>query len=111
MLAERLGEITVEPEDAAQAPTEEPGVIDVDDWTARRRAGSAHLTGRFCVVTAFETIAALRPRFAGIATGGLGLADFDAAALKDARRPQPVRGPGPGRLHPVDGQRIRRRPP
>lgn len=45
MLAERLGEITVEPEDAAQAPTEEPGVIDVDDWTARRRAGSAHLTG------------------------------------------------------------------
>ena len=48
------------------------GVIDVDDWTARRRAGSAHLTGRFCVVTAFETIAALRPRFAGIATGGQG---------------------------------------
>ncbi|WP_180536420.1 RES domain-containing protein [Micrococcus luteus] len=85
VLAERLGEITVEPEDAAQAPTEEPGVIDVDDWTARRRAGSAHLTGRFCVVTAFETIAALRPRFAGIATGVHGLADFDAAALKDAR--------------------------
>ena len=49
------------------------------------RAGSAHLTGRFCVVTAFETIAALRPRFAGIATGGLGLADFDAAALTDGR--------------------------
>jgi hypothetical protein len=42
------------------------------------------LSGEFCAVTDSETLAALHPRFAGMALL-LGLRDFDAAALKDGR--------------------------
>ncbi len=45
---------------------------------------SATLTGRFCVVTAAESIAALRRQFVALAHL-LSLHDFDAAALKDGR--------------------------
>lgn len=63
------------------------------------------------MATAFETIAALRPRFAGIATGGHGLADFDAAALKDARPRLLTRDtPDLVRAFELHGLRMRPRP-
>jgi hypothetical protein len=49
-----------------------------------RAAASAELSGRYCAVTASSSVAALYPHFIGQALS-LGLADFDAAALKDAR--------------------------
>ena len=45
---------------------------------------SADLAGAYCAVTDSMSIAALYPYFIGTVLS-LGLADFDAAALKDAR--------------------------
>lgn len=53
-------------------------------WLETRSAASATLTGRFCAVTAAESIAALRPHFVALAHL-LNLHDFDAAALKHGR--------------------------
>ncbi|MGO4806443.1 hypothetical protein AB4089_15080 [Arthrobacter sp. 2MCAF15] len=50
-----------------------------------RAAASAELSGRYCAVTDSGSVAALYPHFIGMALS-LGLADFDAAALKDARQ-------------------------
>jgi hypothetical protein len=67
-----------------QAPrTAGPGCVP-RSWLTPRSAASARLSGTYCAVTQSETIAALRPVFAAHATA-LGLADFDAGALKDAR--------------------------
>ena len=70
-------------EDAAVHPTARAGEISYS-WLEPRSAASATLTGRFCAVTAAESIAALRPRFVALAHL-LNLHDFDAAALKDGR--------------------------
>jgi hypothetical protein len=72
-----------DPEDADQHPTIAGGEVD-PSWLAPRAAGTGLLSGRFCVVTASDTLAALHPRFVGLALQ-LGLKDFDASALKDGR--------------------------
>ncbi len=64
-------------------PTSLAGEISYS-WLERRSAASATLTGRFCAVTAAESIAALRPQFVVLAHL-LNLHDFDAAARKDGR--------------------------
>lgn len=54
------------------------------EWLDARAATSAELTGTYCAVTDSKSIAVLYPHFIGIALK-LGLADLNAAALKDAR--------------------------
>ena len=61
------------------------------EWLEPRAATRAELSGHYCAVTASQTIAALYPNFIAIALS-LGLADFDAAALKDARPRQLTQG-------------------
>jgi len=75
--------IVEDDEDAVLYPTIVPGSVP-KEWLDERAAASAELSGRFCPVTASSTVAALHPRFVGLALS-LGLEDFDAAALKDAR--------------------------
>jgi hypothetical protein len=84
-LVAEMDQIAADPEDEAAHPTTPAGTIDVDDWARHRLASSARLAGRFCVVTASATIAALWPHFHTTAVSVYGLKDFDAAALKDAR--------------------------
>ena len=83
LLEDDLGQIAEDPEDAAAFPTVPPGLID-PAWLATRTGATARLTGRFCAVTTARSLAALHPAFIG-PTLRLGLKDFDAAALKDAR--------------------------
>lgn len=64
-------------------PAAVPGYVP-RSWLKPRSAATARLTGRYCAVTQSATVAALRPLFIAQAMG-CGLADFDAAALKDAR--------------------------
>jgi len=78
-----LDNITEDEEDAVLYPTIGPGSVP-KEWLDERAAASAELSGRYCPVTASTTIATLHPRFVGLALS-LGLDDFDAAALKDAR--------------------------
>ena len=78
-----LGQIVEDPEDAAAFPTVPAGVVD-PAWLTGRIGATAKLTGRFCAVTAASSLAALHPIFIGRALH-LGLKDFDAAAMKDAR--------------------------
>lgn len=78
-----MGPIVEDPEDEAAFPTVPAGVVD-PAWLTVRVAATARLTGRFCAVTAARPLAALHPVFIGPALR-LGLKDFDAAALKDAR--------------------------
>jgi len=82
-LAVEFGDIAEDDEDAASYPTVRAGEVSYS-WLEPRSAASAHLTGRFGAVTAAESIAALRRPFVALAHL-LGLHDFDAAALKDAR--------------------------
>ncbi len=82
-LALELDDIVEDDEDAAMHPTARAGEISYS-WLEPRSAASATLTGRFCAVTAAESIAALRPQFVALAHL-LNLHDFDAAALKDGR--------------------------
>jgi|TARA_Y100000815_G_scaffold266845_2_gene285546 hypothetical protein len=82
-LALELDDIEEDDEDAAMHPTGRAGEISYS-WLEPRSAASATLTGRFCAVTAAESIAALRPQFVALAHL-LNLHDFDAAALKDGR--------------------------
>ncbi|GAA3667026.1 hypothetical protein GCM10022237_28760 [Nocardioides ginsengisoli] len=82
-LAADLEDVVEDDEDAAMHPTARAGEIPYA-WLEPRSAATAVLTGRFCSVTAAETIAALRPQFVALAHR-LSLHDFDAAALKDGR--------------------------
>lgn len=78
-----LDDIVENEEDAVLHPTCRAGEIS-SSWLEPREAASATLTGRFCAVTAAESVAVLRPRFVALAHL-LNLHDFDAAALKDGR--------------------------
>jgi len=82
-LALELDEIVEDDEDAVLYPTVAPGRVP-REWLDARAATSADLAGNYCAVTNSRSVAVLYPHFIGIALG-LGLADFDAAALKDAR--------------------------
>jgi hypothetical protein len=82
-LALELDEIVEDDEDAVVYPTVAPGQVP-REWLDARAATSADLAGNYCAVTNSKSVAVLYPHFIGIALG-LGLADFDAAALKDAR--------------------------
>ncbi|MFB8369757.1 RES domain-containing protein [Pseudarthrobacter sp. NPDC055928] len=89
-LAAELDEIVEDDEDQALHPTIPPGEVP-REWLEPRAATRAELSGHYCAVTASQTIAALYPNFIAIALS-LGLADFDAAALKDARPRQLTQG-------------------
>jgi hypothetical protein len=82
-LSVELDEIVEDDEDKVLHPTIAPGQVPME-WLEVRAAASAELSGRYCAVTASGSIAALYPHFIGL-TLSLGLADFDASALKDAR--------------------------
>jgi hypothetical protein len=82
-LSVELDEIIEDDEDAVLHPTLPPGKVP-KEWLDERAAVSAELSGRYCAVTDSGSVAALYPHFIGLALS-LGLADFDAAALKDAR--------------------------
>lgn len=64
-------------------PSIPPGEVP-REWLETRAATSAELSGQYCAVTASQSLAALYPKFVAMALS-LGLADFDAAALRDAR--------------------------
>lgn len=78
-----LDDIDEDPDDATLHPTVRGGELD-PRWLEPRAAGTGLLTGQFCAVTTSETLATLHPHFVGLVLS-LGLKDFDAAALKDAR--------------------------
>jgi hypothetical protein len=82
-LSMELDEIVEDDEDKILHPTIAPGQVP-REWLEVRAAASAELSGRYCAVTAAGSVAALYPHFIGLALS-LGLADFDTAALKDAR--------------------------
>lgn len=82
-LVDELADVDVDEDDATLFPTISAGLID-PTWLEPRIAGSATLSGNFCQITTAETLAALHPRFVSAARMA-GLADFDAAALKDGR--------------------------
>lgn len=82
-IAAELDEIVEDEEDAVLHPTVPPGQVP-REWLDARAASSAELAGAYCAVTGSRSIATLYSHFIGVALG-LGLADFDAAALKDAR--------------------------
>lgn len=82
-LALDLSEIAEEDDDKVLYPSLAPGIVPLE-WLDGRTAARAQMSGTFCAVTSAESIAALRPHFIGSALS-LGLTDFDAAALKDAR--------------------------
>jgi hypothetical protein len=82
-LSLELDEILEDDEDKVLHPTIAPGQVP-REWLEVRTAASAELSGRYCAVTDSGSVAALYPHFIGLALS-LGLADFDAAALKDAR--------------------------
>ncbi|MEO3935046.1 RES family NAD+ phosphorylase [Micrococcaceae bacterium Sec7.4] len=82
-LSVELDEIVEDDEDKVLHPTIAPGQVP-REWLEVRTAASAELSGRYCAVTASGSVAALYPHFIGLALSQ-GLADFDAAALKDAR--------------------------
>jgi len=77
-----LADISEDPEDADEFPVPPAGVVD-PDWIRAKMRSSALLIGAFADVRAASTIAVLRPLFLDTARR-LGLADFDAAAVKSA---------------------------
>ncbi len=78
-----LDDIVEDAEDSVLHPTIAPGQVP-RQWLDARAATSAELAGNYCAVTDSVSIAILYPHFIGTALG-LGLADLDAAALKNAR--------------------------
>ncbi|GAB3567199.1 hypothetical protein GCM10027405_27220 [Arthrobacter alkaliphilus] len=82
-LAAELNEIVEDDEDQVLHPSIPPGEVP-REWLETRAATSAELSGQYCAVTASQSLAALYPKFVAMALS-LGLADFDAAALRDAR--------------------------
>ena len=89
-IAMELDEIVEDDQDRVLHPTVPPGQVP-REWLDARAATSAELTGTYCAVTDSKSIAVLYPHFIGIALS-LGLANLDAAALKDA----PTAPPDPG---------------
>lgn len=79
-LVSEMAAITTEDDDEPLVPA---GLLP-RSWLEQRCVGTARLVGKFCAVTHSNSIAALRPKFVNCARD-LGLEDFDAAALKDAR--------------------------
>ncbi len=79
-LAAALGEIEHNSRDSPTAPA---GSVPIT-WLEPRAAATAQLTGHYYPITGSRALAALRPVFLDLARQ-LGLADFDAAALKDGR--------------------------
>lgn len=82
-LAAELDEIIEDDEDDVLYPSIPPGEVP-REWLDARAAARAELSGNYCAVTASATVSALYPHFVAEALS-LGLTDFDAAALKDAR--------------------------
>ncbi|WP_420180102.1 RES domain-containing protein [Paenarthrobacter sp. TA1.8] len=82
-LASELDAIVEDDEDQVLYPSVPPGEVP-REWLEARAATRAELSGHYCAVTASQTVAALYPQFIAVALS-LGLADFDAAALKDAK--------------------------
>lgn len=82
-LQAELSTIDEDDQDAREFPTAAAGTLD-QAWLEERAAGTGRLRGSFCRVTTAHTLAALHPRFVATALG-LGLRDFDAAALTDGR--------------------------
>ncbi|MBG6218987.1 hypothetical protein IWX75_003475 [Arthrobacter sp. CAN_A6] len=82
-LAQALDDIVEDEADRDLHPTLSPGLVP-REWLDPREVASGTLRGQFCAVTASASVAALYPHFIGLALT-LGLTDFDAAALKDAR--------------------------
>lgn len=82
-VADGLDAIVEDPQDRDAHPTAPAGKVPMS-WLGPRMAASADLAGTFCAVTSAESVAALFPHFIILARS-LGLHDFDAAALKDAR--------------------------
>lgn len=77
-----MADIVVDPDDAKEFPTRLAGEIP-RNWVDRHLISSAFVDGQYCDMTTAETIAALRPTFIAAALEA-GLADFDAAALKNS---------------------------
>lgn len=82
-LAAELDEIVEDDEDHVLHPTARPGEVP-REWLDARTAARAELGGKYCAVTTSETVGTLYPHFVAKALS-LGLTDFDAAALRDAR--------------------------
>src|SRR5690606_38213958 len=78
-----LADVVEDEEDATRFPPLAPGQVP-SSWLEPRVAARAAVRGRFCAVTAAESVAALRPQFVALAHR-LNLHDFDAAALKAGR--------------------------
>lgn len=82
-LAVDLESIVEDQIDRQSHPTVAPGLVP-RQWLESRRIATGTLAGTFCAVAASGTVASLYSSFIGLALS-LGLADFDAAALKNAR--------------------------
>lgn len=82
-LAAELDEIVEDDEDRILHPTVAPAKVP-REWLDARAVASADLAGVYCAATDSRSVAVLYPHFVGLSLR-LGLADFDAAALKDAR--------------------------
>ena len=82
-LAVELNDIAEDVEDSVLHPTITPGQVP-REWLDARTATSAELAGNYCAVTDSRSIAVLHHHFIGAALH-LGLAELDAAALKNAR--------------------------
>lgn len=82
-LQSELSAIDEDDQDAQHYPTLAAGTLD-KTWLDERVAGSGRLSGTYCRITAAGTLADLHPRFVAMALG-LGLKDFDSAALTDGR--------------------------
>lgn len=82
-IAAELDEIVEDDEGHVLHPTLRSGEVP-REWLDARTAACAELSGNYCAVTAAATISALYPHFVARALS-LGLSDFDAVALKDAR--------------------------
>lgn len=80
-VAAEIAEIEVE--DDEEFPTVDAGTLPIS-WCAPRRSGTARMSGVFAVPGHHLSIAALRVRFRQTALT-LGLADLDAAAIRDSR--------------------------
>lgn len=78
-----LDEIVVDDEDEDEFPTIAPGRLP-RSWCAPRIAASGVVTGWFVAPGDLETLATLRTRFRATAIRH-GLADLDAAAIRDGR--------------------------
>lgn len=79
-----IAQVQEDPEDRGSYPTQPMGLLPIDEWLLKRQAGTARMSGTFCVVTSSRTVAPLAPTFRGVARV-FGLDDFDTAALKSAR--------------------------